>query len=69
MTEEIADLLVSELQPKGVGVILEATHSCMTIRGIRKTASLCSTSAMRGVFRENALTRGELLSLVYGGRK
>jgi GTP cyclohydrolase I len=68
MTEELADLLVRELEPRGVAVILEASHSCMTIRGIRKPDSLCTTSAMRGIFRENALTRGELLSLVYGGR-
>jgi GTP cyclohydrolase I len=68
MTEELADLLVSELEPKGVAVIVEASHSCMTIRGIRKPGSLCTTSAMRGIFRENALTRSELLSLVYGSR-
>jgi GTP cyclohydrolase I len=68
MTEELADLLVNEVQPRGVAVIIEATHTCMTIRGIRKPGSLCTTSSMRGSFRENALTRSELLSLVYGGR-
>jgi GTP cyclohydrolase I len=68
MTEELADLLVSELHPRGVGVILEASHTCMAIRGIRKANSLCTTSAMRGLFRENAATRTELLSLVYGAR-
>jgi len=68
MTENLADLLVEELQPRGVAVILEASHSCMTIRGIRKPGSLCSTSAMRGIFRENASTRSELLALIYGGR-
>lgn len=68
MTEELADLLVRELEPKGVAVIIEASHSCMTIRGVRKPGSLCTTSAMRGIFRENASTRGEFLSLVYGGR-
>jgi GTP cyclohydrolase I len=68
MTEELADLLVSELEPRGVGVILEATHTCMTIRGVRKPDSICTTSAMRGTFRENAVTRSELLSLVYGSR-
>jgi GTP cyclohydrolase I len=57
-----------ELAPKGVGVILEATHTCMTIRGVRKPDSVCTTSAMRGAFRENALTRGELLSLIFGRR-
>ena len=68
MTEELADLLLEELNPRGVGVIVEATHTCMTIRGVRKPDSVCTTSAMRGAFRDNALTRGELLSLVYGGR-
>ncbi|MFO0845025.1 MAG: GTP cyclohydrolase I FolE [Gemmataceae bacterium] len=68
MTEELADLLMTELEPKGVGVILEASHSCMTIRGVRKPGSLCTTSAMRGIFRDNSKTRGELLSLIYGGR-
>lgn len=68
MTEELADLLMQELDPKGVGVIVEASHSCMTIRGVRKPGSLCTTSAMRGIFRENPMTRSELLSLIYGGR-
>lgn len=68
MTVELADLLMKELEPKGVGVIVEATHSCMTIRGVRKPGSLCTTSAMRGIFRDNSKTRGELLSLIYGGR-
>ena len=68
MTDNLADLLVRELQPRGVAVILEATHTCMTIRGIHKPGSITTTSAMRGIFKENALTRGELLSLVYGGR-
>ena len=68
MTQTLADLFVRELEPRGVAVILEATHTCMTIRGIHKPGSVTTTSAMRGIFKENALTRGELLSLVYGGR-
>ena len=68
MTEELADLLMGELDARGVGVILEATHTCMTIRGIRKPNSICTTSAMRGIFRENQSTRSELMALVYGGR-
>jgi GTP cyclohydrolase I len=68
MTEEIADLLMAELAPRGVGVILEAEHSCMTVRGVRKPGSLTTTSAMRGTFRENPSTRGELMSLIYGPR-
>ena len=68
MTEELADLLMSELAPRGVGVVLEASHTCMTIRGIRKPDSLCTTSAMRGSFRDNASTRSELMALLLGGR-
>jgi GTP cyclohydrolase I len=68
MTEDLADLFMRELAPKGVAVILEATHSCMTLRGIRNVGSMCTTSAMRGAFRENALTRSELMALIFGGR-
>jgi GTP cyclohydrolase IA len=68
MTEELADLLTEELDPRGVGVILEASHTCMTIRGVRKGESLCMTSAMRGVFRDNQSTRAELMALIYGSR-
>jgi GTP cyclohydrolase I len=68
MTEDIADLIMSELDPKGVAVVLEASHTCMTIRGIRKPESLCTTSAMRGVFRSNESTRAELMALIYGPR-
>src|SRR5947209_17509054 len=50
MTEELADLLTTELGARGVGVIIEASHTCMTIRGIRKADSVCTTSAMRGGF-------------------
>jgi GTP cyclohydrolase IA len=68
MTEELADLLTEELAPRGVGVVLEATHTCMTIRGVRKPTSLCTTSAMRGAFRENQATRAEMMALVFGSR-
>lgn len=68
MTEELADLLMNELDPRGVAVILEASHTCMTIRGIRKADSICTTSSMRGSFRDNQATRMELMALVYGGR-
>ncbi len=63
MTDELADLLMDELKPRGVGVILEATHTCMTIRGVRKPGGICTTSAMRGTFRENQATRNELMAL------
>ena len=69
MTEEIADLLVDELEAKGVAVIVEATHTCMTVRGVRKPGCICVTSAMRGCFRNKASTRAELMTLVYGNRR
>lgn len=69
MTETIADLLVDELHAKGVAVVVEAAHSCMTIRGIRKPGSLCITSAMRGVFRSHLSSRSEIMTLIYGGRR
>lgn len=68
MTEEIADLLMHQLEARGVAVILEAMHTCMTIRGIRKPDSICTTSAMRGTFRANESTRAELMALIYGRR-
>jgi GTP cyclohydrolase I len=68
MTEELADLLMDRLDARGVGVILEATHSCMTVRGARKPTSICTTSAMRGVFQTNPSSRAELMALVYGTR-
>lgn len=69
MTEDIANLLVHELGAKGVGVVVEATHTCMTIRGIRKPGSLCVTSAMKGLFRSNLSTRAEVMQLIYGHRQ
>ena len=68
MTEQIADLLMAELDAQGVGIILEATHTCMTIRGVRKPDSVMKTSAMRGVFLTNQSTRNEFMSHVYGRR-
>ena len=67
MTEQIADLIMAELQPRGVGVILEATHMCMTIRGVKKPGAKTITSAMRGLFKTNPMTRNELMALVNGG--
>jgi len=69
MTETIADLMTDELGARGVAVVIEATHSCMTIRGIRKPGSLCVTSAMRGIFRSNLSSRSEVMTLIYGGGK
>jgi GTP cyclohydrolase I len=69
LTEQIADLLVEELDALGVAVVLEGSHSCMTIRGIQKPGSYYITSAMRGVFRDNVATRMEVLSLIHGGNR
>jgi len=69
MTEQIADLLVEELQVKGVAVVIEASHSCMGIRGVRKPDSLCVTSAMKGIFRTNLSSRSEVMTLIYGNRR
>ena len=69
MTEEIANLLVEELRAKGVGVVIEAVHTCMTIRGVRKPGSICVTSAMKGCFRTKPSTRAELMTLIYGNRR
>ncbi len=68
MTQQLADLLMEELGARGVGVILEATHTCMTIRGVRKPNSVMTTSAMRGIFLTNQPTRNEFMSHVYGRR-
>jgi GTP cyclohydrolase I len=68
ITEDLADLIMEELNPRGVGVILEATHSCMTIRGVRKPDAITTTSAMRGMFKTNQATRQEFLTLVYNDR-
>jgi GTP cyclohydrolase I len=66
MTETIADLLMTHLKARGVGVIVEANHSCMTIRGVRKPGAMTITSSMRGGFLDNHATRDEMMSLVFG---
>jgi len=68
MTEQIAQLLENELDARGVAVVIEATHTCMTIRGVRKPGSLCVTSAMKGIFRKNLSSRSEIMQLIYGDR-
>ncbi|HXQ97840.1 MAG TPA: GTP cyclohydrolase I, partial [Candidatus Limnocylindrales bacterium] len=67
LTNQIARAIEEEIKPQGVGVILEARHLCMVMRGVEKQNSQTVTSAMLGVFRENKQTRDEFLSLV-GGR-
>src|SRR3954468_7935384 len=68
LTEEVAELLMKELDAKGVAVVIEASHSCMTVRGVHKPDSTFVTSAMRGGFRERLATRSEVMSLIFGGR-
>jgi GTP cyclohydrolase I len=68
LTSEIAKAVEEKLSPQGVGVIVEARHLCMVMRGVEKQNSMAMTSAMLGVFRENKQTRDEFLSLVHGSR-
>jgi GTP cyclohydrolase I len=68
LTKQIADFIQQELRPKGVGVVLEAEHMCMTIRGVQATGSKTVTSSMLGLLRENPATRNEFLSLAGLGR-
>jgi GTP cyclohydrolase I len=64
MTETIANMVEEALGARGVAVMIESTHSCMTMRGIRKAGASCTTSAMRGIFRENLSSRAEILGLI-----
>ena len=64
--EQIADAIEEVLQPKGVGVVIEAVHLCMMMRGVEKQNSRTITSSLRGVFREDARTRSEFLNLAHG---
>jgi GTP cyclohydrolase I len=65
LTGQIADFLMQNLKPLGVAVVLQASHSCMTIRGIRKPGSMMVTSALRGIFKRDARSRSEVLHLMY----
>jgi GTP cyclohydrolase IA len=69
MTETIANLLIDELEVRGVAVVVEAAHSCMSLRGVKKPGALCVTSAMKGLFRQNMSSRAEVMTLIYGGKK
>jgi len=64
LTQQVADALVTALQPHGVAVVMEASHTCMMMRGVQKQNSTTVTSAMRGTFEENARTRAELMELI-----
>lgn len=66
MTNQIADLIDERLQPRGVAVVLEAQHTCMIIRGVKKPGSVMITSALRGLCKTNDATRNEAMSLLKG---
>ena len=66
LTGQIADLIMVKLDARGAAVIIEAEHTCMTIRGIRKPGSQMVTSAMRGLFKTNLATRNEAINLLTG---
>ncbi|MBI2071702.1 MAG: GTP cyclohydrolase I FolE [Gemmatimonadetes bacterium] len=68
MTDDIADALMRVLDPLGVGVVIEAYHLCMMMRGVEKQNSKTVTSALRGAFRDDHKTRDEFLRLAHGGR-
>jgi GTP cyclohydrolase I len=65
LTFQIADFIMNSLHPQGVAVVLEASHSCTTIRGIKKPGSSMVTSALRGVFKKDPRSRSEVLSLMH----
>ncbi|XUW99366.1 MAG: GTP cyclohydrolase I FolE [Dehalogenimonas sp.] len=64
MATEIADAIMEGLKPDGVGVVIEAEHMCMTMRGIKKPGAKVVTSALRGIFSKRAVTRAEFMSLI-----
>ena len=66
LTNQIAELLDKELKPKGVAVVVEATHACMTIRGVKKPGTSVTTSAMLGHFRTSPASRAEVMALIRG---
>ncbi len=67
LTDQVADAVMDVLQPQGVGVVIEAAHFCMMMRGVEKQNSRTVTSALRGVFRDDPKTRDEFLRLAHGG--
>ena len=67
LTNQIADFIMDSLKPQGVTVVLEAAHSCMTIRGAQKPGSVMVTSALRGIFKRDPRSRAEVLSLMHSG--
>ena len=68
LTDQVADAIMEVLRPKGVGVVIEAAHLCMMMRGVEKQNSKTVTSAVRGLFCDDSRTRAEFLQLVHAGR-
>ncbi len=66
LTSQIADTIMEHLEPAGVVVVIEAEHLCMSMRGVQKPGAITTTSAVRGIFRTNAATRAEVMSLIKG---
>ena len=66
LTNQVADLIEHAADPRGVAVVFEASHTCMTMRGVNKPGSVVLTSAMRGLFRANTATRNEVMGLIRG---
>jgi len=65
LTSQVADVIMDVVQPKGTAVVVQATHSCVTCRGIKKAGSVMVTSAVRGRFRSDARTRSEVMTLLH----
>lgn len=69
LTSQIADAIMGELDPQGVIVVIEAEHMCMTMRGVKKAGSQTITSAVRGIFKTNQITRAEAFSHIQGNKR
>ncbi len=65
LTTQVADTLERVLQPRGVLVVIEAEHLCVSMRGVRKPGAMAKTSAVRGLFRDDARTRGEAMAFIH----
>jgi GTP cyclohydrolase I len=68
LTTIVADSIMEKLEPRGVIVIIEAEHLCMSMRGVKKPNTVTVTSAIRGLFKDNPASRAEVLALIYNGK-
>lgn len=69
LTDQISDFIMQNLQPKGVATVIEASHSCVTIRGVKKPSSVMVTSSLRGIFIKDSRSRNEVMDLIHSGKK